>query len=72
VTESNTARTPSTWSVAGIGLVVLAMLAVVFLGGTSRGKGTTMTTSDSVQEVVIPRIDAVAPTVTKTATFALG
>jgi hypothetical protein len=72
VTEPNTVQSSSPWSLAGIGFVVIALLAVIVLGGARSERGTTMMTSDSVQEVVIPPIDAMAPTVTETATFALG
>jgi hypothetical protein len=60
------------WNLAGIGLVVIALLAILVFGGRSRGKETDMAASDSVREAVIPRIDAEAPRVTETATFALG
>jgi len=72
VTGSNAFRAPSTWNLAGIGLVVLAVLSFIVLRATSNEKGATMTTSNSVEELVIPPIDAAAPAVTETATFALG
>jgi hypothetical protein len=69
---SNAFRTPGTWNLAGIGLVVLAVLGFIVLRATSNEEGATVTTSNLVEALVIPPIDAAAPTTTETATFALG
>jgi len=62
----------SRWTVAGAVVVALAVLAFIVLGGARSGKMTTMTRSDSVAAPSIPPIDAAAPAITETATFALG
>jgi len=72
VTDFSSVSTLGRWGLVGAALVVLAIMAVTVLGGARDGEATTMTTSDTVKKVAIPALDAAAPAVTETATFALG
>ena len=56
----------------GIGGITIALLAGMALLGLTGGEKMTGTPATASPGAAIPPIDAAAPTVTETATFALG
>ena len=55
-----------------IGGITIALLAVMALLGLKGGRNLTGTPATASSGAGVPPIDAAAPTVTETATFALG
>jgi hypothetical protein len=56
----------------GIGGIAIAFLAGMVLLGLKGGKNMTVTPATASPDTAVPPIDAATPTITETATFALG